>query len=265
MKKILYVLLAVLTITLSGCVNVENEEAFNFASNLTSNQIMNDYILDDVTYGVLLAKTSNEYYQYMKSDVCTIFNVKEERVFVHLDEENYISPSDILVTYYYVQNENKVYKVIEGVHTEVEGLTDNSIEGISAFISTEEGFDSQFTTFDDLYPMMKQFLSNIDENSISSPGSHDIKLLSVSLNKTEFLEMIDPYATHINTLYETEIANSIIAKIQNSPHDSFHLDYLWDSSNDSLLPYFSISILNFNYYQAGSLIDDFVVEIPKCN
>ena len=264
MKKIITVFLILLVMSLAGCVNTETQNAFDFVSELSNEQMSKDYTVDEITFGLELSTDSPKYVQYMETNKCIVVNIKEERVFVFQDESSILEPNDILSTYYYVKSENILYKIENESDVIIDDIHGDSLEEILDTVYSSEGYLEDFIQFDSLYQMINTFLNNTDIKSISAPSSNDLKLISITLNKGEFIDSMSAYNAHISSIFNSANTDLINQKILNSTHTDFHLKLLWDSENNMLVPYFTISFQNFTYYQIGSVIDDFVVDIPKC-
>jgi hypothetical protein len=184
----------------------------------------------------------------METNKCIVVNIKEERVFVFQDESSILEPNDILSTYYYVKSENILYKIENESDVIIDDIHGDSLEEILDTVYSSEGYLEDFIQFDSLYQMINTFLNNTDIKSISAPSSNDLKLISITLNKGEFIDSMSAYNAHISSIFNSANTDLINQKILNSTHTDFHLKLLWD----------------FTYYQIGSVIDDFVVDIPKC-
>lgn len=263
MKKIKIIVLFAILLIMSACDSnkIENQ----FESSLTKEQIKNDYEIDDSTYGVFLSVNSKEYYQYKSTSSCTVINIIGDRIDVLIDDTLDESPLDILVIYYYVKADKKLYKVDprDGIHTEVSGLTDDSIKGIATHVSIQEGYSGELVTYDYLYPMLNGYLEDV--NLVSSTGSSDITNLKFTLSKEEFIEKLPILRTHITALYDYRTVDQIMKVIESTISDEFYFTYYWNSSEEVLLPYFSIKYQNYTYYEIGVKDYNFAYELPKCN
>ena len=163
-----------------------------------------------------------------------------------------------------MKSENILYKIENESDVIIDDIHGDSLEEILDTVYSSEGYLEDFIQFDSLYQMINTFLNNTDIKSISAPSSNDLKLISITLNKGEFIDSMSAYNAHISSIFNSANTDLINQKILNSTHTDFHLKLLWDSENNMLVPYFTISFQNFTYYQIGSVIDDFVVDIPKC-